>query len=75
MHAASPVHTKQDERLISIDLRPLVLHLIAGLEAAGLEVCTRASFVFLLFIRAAHHVFTLILTARGPRLCVVSESR
>ena len=37
MHAASVLTTKDGQRVLSVDMRPLVIHLLSGLEQAGIE--------------------------------------
>ena len=37
VHAASVLTTRDRERVLSVDMRPLVIHLLAGLEQAGIE--------------------------------------
>jgi len=37
VHAASVLTTRDRERVLSVDMRPLVIHLLAGLEHAGVE--------------------------------------
>ncbi len=37
VHATSVLTTRDHERVLSVDMRPLVIHLLAGLEQAGIE--------------------------------------
>ena len=37
VHATSVLTTRDQERVLSVDMRPLVIHLLAGLEQAGIE--------------------------------------
>ena len=37
VHATSVLTTRDEERVLSVDMRPLVIHLLAGLEQAGIE--------------------------------------
>ena len=37
VHATSVLTTRNQERVLSVDMRPLVIHLLAGLERAGIE--------------------------------------
>ena len=36
VHATSVLTTRDGERVLSVDMRPLVIHLLAGLEQAGI---------------------------------------
>eukprot|EP00966_Prymnesium_polylepis_P254634 5883723-Prymnesium_polylepis.1 len=37
VHATSVLTTRDQERVLTVDMRPLVIHLLAGLEQAGIE--------------------------------------
>ena len=37
VHATSVLTTRDQERVLSVDMRPLVIHLLAALEQAGIE--------------------------------------